>query len=466
MSQAPSIAVIGGGFSGAMLAVQLARLSHLPLRVRLYDKTGRFARGVAYGTLDPAHLLNVPAGKMGALAQEPGHFYDWLQRHEATWRALDPAFARMPYDADSFMPRMIFGAYVASLLAEAESARGMVRIERVAREVVDVEKLDDGRFRLEDAAGETTIFDRLALATGNLTARERAFERDLLGMKERYIAAFWTFSEQDRERLLRTPAAPVAIIGTGLTMVDAVLSLRRAGHQGAITAFSRHGLLPLSHEAAQAWPPFVTLAEAPERALDLLRLLRREARQAKERGGDWRAVIDALRFETPALWRRLPVAERRKLLRLLAFWSVHRHRMPPESAQMLAREQALGSLRVLAGHLAKTVSRGETWHLTLRRRPPLSPVEIEAAHVINCTGPELNPALAQSALFERMGARGLITPHPLGLGAMLDADYRTRGIETLGGLRLGEALECTAVPELREQALALAAKLCASFKRA
>ena len=43
------------------------------------------------------------------------------------------------------------------------------------------------------------------------------------------------------------PDAPVVMLGTGLTMVDAAISLLDRGHRGPIHALSRRGLCPQRH---------------------------------------------------------------------------------------------------------------------------------------------------------------------------------------------------------------------------
>ena len=74
------IAVIGGGFSGTLVAVNLARAAgDRSLRIVLFERAARFARGVAYATPSPQHLLNVPAAMMSALVDQPGHFLAWLR---------------------------------------------------------------------------------------------------------------------------------------------------------------------------------------------------------------------------------------------------------------------------------------------------------------------------------------------------------------------------------------------------
>ena len=50
------------------------------------------------------------------------------------------------------------------------------------------------------------------------------------------------------------PDSTVLIRGTGLTMVDFVVSLRASRHRGTIYAMSRRGLLPQAHRAVAALP--------------------------------------------------------------------------------------------------------------------------------------------------------------------------------------------------------------------
>ena len=58
-----------------------------------------------------------------------------------------------------------------------------------------------------------------------------------------------------------TPPLPVAVIGTGLTMVDAVMTLRRRGFEGRIVALFRRGLVPAVHAPSAAPPPPVLSAK-------------------------------------------------------------------------------------------------------------------------------------------------------------------------------------------------------------
>ncbi|GAA3247635.1 hypothetical protein GCM10020258_48940 [Sphingomonas yabuuchiae] len=71
------VAIIGGGFAGTLLAINLVR--HGGPRATLIERrANQLARGVAYSAAHAEHLLNVRAGNMSALRDDPDHFVRWL----------------------------------------------------------------------------------------------------------------------------------------------------------------------------------------------------------------------------------------------------------------------------------------------------------------------------------------------------------------------------------------------------
>ena len=75
---ARTIAIIGGGVSGALTAFHLRRSSK-GVRIVIVDPRPELGLGLAYSTPSLRHLLNVPAGKISALPTEPEHFLHWLR---------------------------------------------------------------------------------------------------------------------------------------------------------------------------------------------------------------------------------------------------------------------------------------------------------------------------------------------------------------------------------------------------
>jgi hydroxyacylglutathione hydrolase len=99
------VAIIGGGVSGTLTAFHLVRLG-TPARVILIDQRPDFGLGVAYSTPSLCHLLNVPAGTISALPDQPDHFLTWLRKNH------DPAATER-----TFAPRAVFGKYIQYLFA-------------------------------------------------------------------------------------------------------------------------------------------------------------------------------------------------------------------------------------------------------------------------------------------------------------------------------------------------------------
>jgi uncharacterized NAD(P)/FAD-binding protein YdhS len=453
----PTIAIVGAGFSGVATAANLARLPWpRGVRIVLIERSARFARGVAYSTDHPLHLLNVPAGRMGALADDEGHFLRWLRR-------TDPSVT-----GDAFVPRKRYGDYLEWLLEDAASrAAANVEIVRRAGDVVDV-SLAGTTATLAVRNGESIEADRVVLALGNLPPRDPIPAGRLNG-DPRYARDAWAPGA-----LARLPRStnPVVLIGSGLTMVDAVLALRDAGHTSGFVAVSRHGQLPHSHRDWPAKPPVVDPPHALEEwdgsTRTLLRTLRDASRAASRSGLDWRDVVNGLRPITPQLWHRMPARERARFVRhVRPFWEAHRHRMSTRIAEEINGSIARGELTVVAGRIAEVTPSAESIAVGVRRRGGSATERYRAGAIVNCTGPDGDFARVEEPLVASLRHQGALTPDPLGLGIVTDhegalVDGRARAssaLFTLGSPRRADSWESTAVPELRVQAARLSRRL-------
>jgi uncharacterized NAD(P)/FAD-binding protein YdhS len=455
----PTVLIVGGGFSGVTVTHALSRLAWPGgVRVVLADRSGSFGCGAAYSTDHPAHLLNVPAGRMGALANDEGHFLSWLRRE-------DPNTA-----GDAFVPRSRYGDYLQDLL---ETARGQsaanVTIETLADQVVALEPVASGALRATLRSGATLDADRVVLAIGNLPPRTIP---GVSGDDDRCVLDPWAPGALKRIRGISS----ALMVGTGLTMVDAVLLLHEANPGAQFVAVSRRGLLPLAHRDHHPTKPGVidpaaALAAWNGSALDLLRIVRRESRRAEEHGQDWRDVLNGLRSITPQLWRRMPPREQARFFRhVRPFWDAHRHRM---STRVAARVQALmanDQLSIVAGRIAACARDGSQVAVDVRGRDGgLQRYVVDT--IVNCTGPDGDLSRSNDPLVAALRVRGAIAPDALGIGidtgddgAVVDAKGNVSGVLfTLGATRRPALWESTAVPELREQAGALARRLHASL---
>jgi uncharacterized NAD(P)/FAD-binding protein YdhS len=449
----PTIAIVGGGASGTLLASQLLRAGDA--RVVLIERGERIGRGVAYGTTFDGHLLNVPAASMTGLPGDPEHFLRYVREHH------DPAA-----QPTTFVPRLVYGAYLEHLLRESErqAARGATLV-RWRGEVVDLADDDSRPWLMTFADGSRAHADRVVLALGNLPPRDPPLASGSWPSDPaRYIGDPWRAGA-----LARRAPGTVLLVGTGLTMVDVALELRERTPGQRIVALSRGGLFPHAHRIGGAAPSQGVPIPDPTPSLTaLVRFVRSAAVVAEVGGGDWRDAVNALRPVTAELWAALPESEQRRFVeRLARYWDVHRHRLAPAVAAAIDELRESGQLTFARGRIRTAAPSADGVDVTLQTHGSRAERELRVATVVNCTGPAGNVLAGGSRLLEALCAAGTVRPHSLALGLDTGAngalrDAQGREHETLfaiGPLRRGELWETTAVPELRTQAQALAANL-------
>jgi uncharacterized NAD(P)/FAD-binding protein YdhS len=449
-----TLAVVGAGFCGTMVATHVLRASRPPFdRLVLVERNGREIGGVAYGTPSTSHTLNVPAGRMSAFEDDPDDFLRFV-------RAGDPALT-----GGAFVPRRLYGEYLAQTLATAR-ARASVPLIRVAGEVTGLAEQEAGAI-LELRDGRRLEAAQVVLAVGNYPPSDPPIADDGLYRSIRYARDPWAPDALEGAR-----DEPVLLVGTGLTMCDVALALRDADQDAPIVAISRRGLLPQPHRVSPRPPPHLDppagMDAWPSTALGLLRGLRGEVERAARDGVDWREVVTSIRHDTPALWGRLDEDERRRFLRhLRPYWETHRHRSSPETAFAVEAMVESGALRLVAGHvLGATETDGG---VAVRYATRTGEGTLEVGKVINCTGPNTDLVEVRDPLVASLRETGLIRPDALGLGLDTDDDGRlldaagrpSARVSLAGPLRKGRLWEHTAVPELRVEALRLARRLCA-----
>ena len=451
-SQTVDVAIIGGGAAGTLTAVHLLRTG-VPVRIAIVERADRLGRGVAYSTTNPRHLMNVPASTLGALAGRPGHLVEWCAEQGE------------PIDGRAFVGRPLFGRYLVALLRDASAAAPMAPLE-LRDEAVAVTE-ESGRLRVALAGGGALDAGRVVLATGTPPASDL-----------RLAAGRWP---ADPARYLTDPWAPGALeglagddilmLGIGLTTVDVALRLTELRPAARLVAVSRTGLMPVTHRWPEGAidvgyrppPPGTTLREQA-------RAFRAATLAAHEQGADMRDVVDAMRPYTSAVWQGLADADRRRFLRRYArYWLINRSRMAPAASGWIDELRRAGRLRVVAAAVVSVDEGGGRLAVGLR---PRGGGKVEILHVdaiVNGAGPSDSPFRADSPLYCHLRESGLARPHPLGLGidtgpggAVLGAGGRpSEALYTIGWLRRGELWESLAIPELRDQAAALAARFTA-----
>ncbi len=453
------VAVIGGGFSGTMAAVNLARLSPAPLRVTLCNHGSPAGRGIAYGTRRPEHLLNVAARNMSALADHPNHFLEWL-RTRTEYAAVPEAELR-----ETFMPRRVYGDYLRSLTqhyARPVDARACVEFAVVDDEVLALEATGTGA-RLRLASGATLDADKIVLATGNEPPA------DLPGSATVATHAAWCANPWlDWET--RIPATgDIVLLGTGLTTVDAIVTLLALDWRGTIHAVSRNGLLPESHFKGVDDPLFppANVDLATLGLAGLVRLLEEHCTRLRAAGLNPAMVVDKMRPHTQRIWGAFTDAERREFVaQHAARWNVMRHRIAPSIHRQVAGALESGRLKITRAAVTGVKPLGGQIGVELRDRAGATSL-LAAALAINCTGPHTRFSATRSPLLQHLLTSGLAQPDAMDMGIRVEPDFavverggrRSPFLCAIGPLLRGTLWESIAVPELRGQALRVAQTL-------
>jgi uncharacterized NAD(P)/FAD-binding protein YdhS len=333
---------------------------------------------------------------------------------------------------------------------------------------VDVQPLLGGALLITLESGRVVRARKVVLALGIFPPGDPLLPEQRFLSSNAYLTTPWSASTHDR---LAGPG-DILILGSGLTAVDLLLTLRKRKQEGTIHVLSRRGLFPQPHRPGEVYAPFINKSALPKTVLEALRLVRREIETAAQQGFDWRAVIDSLRLFTQAIWQNLNLAEQRRFLRhLRPIWEAHRHRAAPEALAVKDELERAGRLFCHRGRLASILpAADDALEVSFRPTGHRETVTHRYSYVINCTGPECNYHKLTDPLVERLRARKLIVADPLRLGLEVSPNGMLNNgrsvaeqIFTLGSALKGRLLETTAVPELRLQAKALAETIFADF---
>lgn len=456
------ILIVGGGLSGALLAAQLMRLPG-QRQVLVVEPRAELGRGEAYSAVELGHTLNGNAARMSVDPDNADDLTQWLTAFIAGGGWPQSSEQTVPV-AELFPPRGLFGLYAQQRLAEArvQGASQGSSVEHVRAEGVDLQIDEQGALlTLNDG---TRLRGAVAvLATGMFPAA-RTPQTESSGLN---AAALDPWDVAAMAQL--DPLARVMIIGSCLTMVDAVVSLEQAGHRGPIDVFSRHGLLPHVRRQPPAWVDFLALDPSIGSPRQLMHELRRQCRTAAVEGIDWQAPLDTVRAHIGRLWSQATDVQRRQFVRhVRPWWESHHHRSPPLSAELVARLHAEGRLRILAASFKGLApSTDGRVNIRIRRRGEAGTTLVGGDALINSSGIEYDWRRVARALPQQLLARGLVQPGPLALGiaaqadgAVLDAQGQAaRRLFAMGPPLRGMWWESTAVTDVASQAKALARRL-------
>lgn len=424
-----SLGIIGGGFSGLAVLAALVRHATHPLQISVYNPDGAFGRGKAYSTQDPEHLLNVRAGAMGAYAGEDDDFFLWLIAEGISCEISD------------FMPRAVYGRYLDHVLAETlvMAQQKDTRIFMIHERVTDV--MPAGQALKVKTVTENHSHDGVILACGNDSPRVPS-----LGARVAEHAGWWKHPYlPDRWKYIRK-AGHVIIIGSGLSMVDALVTLKRENYDGDISVISRHGRNPLPHPASST---AVAWEEADALNIRRLSMLVRQIKlKAAISGSDWRDVLDGLRPYANTIWRNFSPADRARAFRYMSLWNICRHRIPLVMHDLIRNLEGQGQLRRVAAQIQDIQAMGSS--LNVRTSAGVKESQI----VINCLGYDYKIEPGSNGVLSRLAKSGILSlsegfPQPASKANRINSDH---ALYAVGPLLQGYFIESTAVREIRLQA--------------
>lgn len=243
-----TLAIVGGGPSSTYVIGQLAAIARASgiaarLEIEIFDRSGEFGAGEVHSACQPASsVLNRVAGQIAFAADESNaaanllppsmrpSFHEWCrQKFQATGCA---DFDLAPED---WPKRYVHGLALREMFEryadELRACRG-VSVRCHHDSVIDVERRDDGRFRLVTATARAPaiLADHILFVTGHSyndpatspeTARLAHFA--LVSGAARYVPCPYPLEA----RLQRAVGAEsvVGIAGMGVTAIDVILYL-------------------------------------------------------------------------------------------------------------------------------------------------------------------------------------------------------------------------------------------------
>jgi len=446
VSDIQHIVIVGAGASGTLTAINLLRKLRKPSKIILVEKhNAAIARGAAYSSKLCYEPLNVPAGKMSAFNHLPNDFYQWVLSNRDN-----------KIDRETYVSRRWYGDYLNEQLHKYIAFAKHTEVEILFDCVVSVlpNTFSEGYVLLMES-GSSVFANYVVLATGNEPPVDIFNTAEVIEMGNRYFANPW--QQNPAEKIGAND--DVLIAGTGLTMVDHVVSLYNQNHKGKIYAFSRNGYLPLPHSDSLNYAfeqPF-----AKKSLPEVFSELRNSIRKAINKQLNWQSVMDAFRPRTALVWRNMTVNEKRYFIhRLKKYWEIHRHRIPVHSYNILEQLKTEGRLQVVNGKYPHISHNGGRLVFSYKQAPSLTHHSVHIDYVINCTGPLGNYLLGSNTLIKQLINSGLMRQDALKLG--IDTGIRgevimcngivLKNAYCVGPLRKASEWESTGVREIRTQA--------------
>ena len=473
------VAIIGGGASAVSV------LAHLTLgatdRVTTLSHQS-FGPGRAYGELEESALLNRPTYKMSVSNHDPVSFVTWLDE-------------KHPRENREYVPRRVYGDYLADY-ARAIKLDAAFEYSQISCDVVDVVPAGSGyKVCFEDNNGGRSSLDadKVVLALGAIVPGDPYG----LNGSEGYFADVYPISKWLD---YSAGAGEVAILGSGLSGVDAALAATGASSTTHVTLYSRRGVAPdVRSPIFNIRPDSSLVAYIQEhsdsgfkiahlqqlmkslcakhdidskRLADAIELLRREPESRFADMNDAPHSVDAAvqgcildlaqNYITPA-WALMDKECRKEFLDSYhTVFQSFANPLPPETGRAIGRLCRTGRLSFRAGLESVTRTDGH-WKLTCNGGSQVADIVVNSTKT---TTGQLAPEA--NTLIQNMIRRGMVAENSSGgfeINPETNRVISSDGGELLGMFAIGE---CTveslyyisAMTKIRNRAQAIARSIC------
>jgi len=465
------VAIVGGGFSGTMVAAHLLQQARRPLIITLFNNAYPVSRGVAYSSVRNEHLITLPVIHSSAYQDDSTHLARWLASQDAS-QSVDEHSKR-------FISRQVYGTYMTAILHAAILTRPVYVDFSICDNMEIIDLTNDHELVASD--GSTfSGFDDVVLATGNEASIDvpvRRYDPIALGKHPNWCNNPWEAWWMQLPPVESSTDKDVVILGTGLTAVDVVLTLLHLGWKGSIHATSRNGLLPIPHfskttdgidgvdnttfPGSQFDPLHVDIES-------LVNLFRADREIVRLHGGHPARLIDKISPHVITIWKHLSLADKQRFVQKYATqFKTLRQKVAPEIVQQLQRAANSGQLQVHKVSLdeirIQDSEKSRMLHVIVQANELL--ICLKGDFVINCTGPCVRMSKTRSQLLRSLIKSGKIQIDDMDMGICVNAQFQVLPITTthrifaMGPLLRGQLWDSIAVYHLRTQATMLASSI-------
>ena len=439
-----TLAVVGGGSTSVSFIYHYLKQHDLgrdlPKTIYLCEKRGIFGPGAAYDEDLGTNILNTKCGFITPFDDKPSDFFNWLLRDEGKWRS---DYKNFKLDVDSYAPRPLFGRYLQSRLSWLikEAAARNINILQINAEVIDVHSAGENYIITTDCH-LTLKADYIFFFCGTMAAKIDSVENQ----SSRFLQT--PYPIKDLPKKVKSDSA-VAIVGSRLGCIDAVIGLIRQGHTGEITIHSRSGFFPsvrgsqgriknkiltletidalvrekgkldisdlallIRKEISYQDNTSLVSFELPQAPTDIFKFLRDEI-ECASKSRTWQAVLYTTNLIIDKMWSSLKDESKSEFLsKYFSVFMAYRVSIPVENAKLILSYMESGQVKFLSG--AFDVTSGKDASPVIKMKDDKTDKLLEYDCVINATGSPRNVMDLDSKLIGRMLSRGMMSAHEFG----------------------------------------------------